>query len=243
MHILSPSQLLDVWERGFSESTSVRALQLLEVAFPETSRDALTQLPIGQRNALLLDLRECLFGNRFAGLANCPACQERLDFELNLGDLRTKPWGISEPMTLTVDDYDLRFRLPDSDDLLAIGNENEIKTASQVLLQRCLIDAKHNGAEASASELPEKIIDAIADTMERTDAQANLECALRCPQCHHAWNAVFDLASILWSELNAWAARTLWQVHALASAYAWSEAEILGLTPNRRQIYLEMIGA
>lgn len=73
-------------------------------------------------------------------------------------------------MTLTVDDYDLRFRLPDSDDLLAIANENEIKPASQALLQRCLIDAKRNGTEKSASELPEKII--IADTMERADAQA-----------------------------------------------------------------------
>jgi hypothetical protein len=165
-----------------------------------------------------------------------------LDFDLNLRDLRTEPSGVSEPMTLTVDDHDLRFRFPDSDDLLAIANENEIKPASQALLQRCLIDAKHNGTEKSASELPEKIIDAIADTMERADAQANLECALHCPQCHHVWHAVFDLASILWSELNAWAARTLWQVHALALAYAWSEAEILGLTPNRRQIYLEMIG-
>jgi hypothetical protein len=50
-----------------------------------------------------------------------------------------------------------------------------------------------------------------------------------------------DIASYLWSEIHAWAGRMLRDVHALAAAYGWREADILAMSPWRRQAYLEMI--
>jgi len=37
--------------------------------------------------------------------------------------------------------------------------------------------------------------------------------------------------------------RLLVEVHALASAYGWSEQEILSLSDARRRLYLEMVQA
>ena len=39
------------------------------------------------------------------------------------------------------------------------------------------------------------------------------------------------------------AKRLLMDVHLLARAYGWSEAEVLALSPARRRFYLEMVEA
>ena len=64
--------------------------------------------------------------------------------------------------------------------------------------------------------------------------------ALYCPECGHRWHATFDIVSFFWSEIDAWAYRTLHQVHRLASAYGWREADILAMSPWRRQFYLSL---
>jgi hypothetical protein len=52
---------------------------------------------------------------------------------------------------------------------------------------------------------------------------------------------IFDIASFFWTEIAAEAKRLLGEVHILASAYGWREADILSLNPLRRRFYLEAI--
>jgi hypothetical protein len=66
---------------------------------------------------------------------------------------------------------------------------------------------------------------------------------MSCPACQHEWLAMFDILSFFWTEIEAWAYRTLRQVHTLASAYGWREADVLAISAWRRQRYLEMVGA
>jgi hypothetical protein len=47
----------------------------------------------------------------------------------------------------------------------------------------------------------------------------------------------------LWAEIEVRAKRLLLEVHLLATAYGWSEAEILSLNAQRREFYLEMVRA
>jgi hypothetical protein len=54
---------------------------------------------------------------------------------------------------------------------------------------------------------------------------------------------MLDIERFLWAKINAVARRLLHEVHILAQVYHWSEAEILALTPTRRQFYLEMAQA
>jgi hypothetical protein len=48
--------------------------------------------------------------------------------------------------------------------------------------------------------------------------------------------------TFFWKEIAAHAKRLLREVHILAAAYKWREADILAMNPNRRQYYLEMVG-
>ena len=81
-----------------------------------------------------------------------------------------------------------------------------------------------------------------ARRLELADPQAHIEMAMRCPECALDWTAPFDVVSFLWQELDTWAARTLREVHVLASAYGWSEHDILEISPMRRRRYLELVG-
>ena len=78
--------------------------------------------------------------------------------------------------------------------------------------------------------------------MARADPQADVTFSITCPACGHAWQAIFDIVSFFWREVNAWSYRLLYEVHLLASAYGWREADILAMSPWRRQCYLEMTG-
>jgi hypothetical protein len=94
----------------------------------------------------------------------------------------------------------------------------------------------------SIDRLPADVTEAISARMAEADPQADVRLNLVCPQCNHRWQAPLDIAAFLWSEIQAWAVRLLREAHLLASTYGWREADILAMTPWRRQVYLELIG-
>ena len=55
-------------------------------------------------------------------------------------------------------------------------------------------------------------------------------------------NALQAARALLWEEIEVRAHVLLGEVHRLASAYGWSEAQILALSPARRASYLAMVG-
>jgi hypothetical protein len=77
--------------------------------------------------------------------------------------------------------------------------------------------------------------------MAEADPQAEVRIALSCPGCSNQWSSVFDIVAFLWGEIEDWAQRLLLEVHALASAYGWSERDIVAMGPRRRRFYLEMV--
>jgi hypothetical protein len=243
MRALSASELLCAWERGLAQRPIERALTLLATTRPGTPLNDLARLSIGQRDADLLSLREQNFGPQLVGLANCTSCGERLELTFTVADLRVVP-DIAAPaeLSLSVGDYEVRFRLPDSFDLLAVTDSGDVMTARALLLERCLLRVISRGDETKAAgELPESVVDAVVERMAQADPQADVQLTLCCPLCRHEWQTAFDIVSFVWTEINVWAHRTLHDVHSLAAAYGWGEAEILNLSPRRRQVYLEMI--
>lgn len=242
MRSLSASELLNVWEWGRTQPPWSRALRLLATACPETPIDVLGKLSIGQRDALLLTLREWSFGSKLVSLAVCPSCGERLELNFNVADIRVAP--LSEPVemiSLSVADYEISFRLPNSLDLMAIASHKHLATAADILVERCLVKVAHNDADVLVNQLPPHIIDVVAEQMAQADPQAEVQLAVSCPACCHQWQPLFDIGSFFWIEINAWAFRVLREVHTLATAYGWREADILAMSPNRRQLYLEMV--
>jgi hypothetical protein len=230
----STSELLAAWERGLGQPSTPRALALLGAGWPETPAGELARLSIGRRDARLLELREHAFGAAVVAVATCPACAERLELSFDVAEVRTADPGLAVPLELRASGYELRFRLPDSGDLLAGGT-------ATALLERCLLAAERDGLPAVAAELPAEVVELVEARMAEADPQADIRLALTCPACEHGWEAAFDVAAFLWSEVDAWARRTLWQVHLLARAYGWPEADVLALSPGRREFYLEAV--
>ncbi len=228
---------MDTWEQGLGKSQALQALALLHQARPDTERVTLERLTIGQRNADLLALREQLFGPELTALANCPNCGETLDLSFRTADIRTSPPPITDERTgaeILHDGHRIRFRPPDTADLLAVGQVADATAFRQALLARCV--------DASPDTLPGALLDEIVARMAEADPAADVRLDLTCPACTHAWQAPFDIVSFLWREVDNWAGRILREVHLLASAYGWREADILGLSAQRRQRYLDMIG-
>jgi hypothetical protein len=254
MRSLTAAELLNVWERGQTEPPVRQALALLAAACPETPPDEIARLAIGRRDRLLLELRERTFGPRLVSVAACPACGERLEVEVAVRDLLVEGADAADPADgpgeasrdLEADGWHVRFRPPHSLDMLALtegGPDRDAGAARQRLLAGCLLGARTpDGGEADAGDLPESVLLAVAGAMAAADPQAEIELALTCPACAHAWLALFDIVSFFWTEIDAWARVLLQEIHVLASAYGWREPDILALSPWRRRAYLEMLG-
>ncbi len=251
MRSLSASDLLDIWERGTGAPPVEQALLILAVAFPEIPGDALLRLDIAQRDTALFHLREYTFGPQIKGLADCPACGERLEVAFNADDLRSAnilpaqtdlPSDAHAPTTFTLNDYQIRFRLPNSADLIGVAALTDSAQARQQLLEACLVEITRQTQTLALRELPADVAQAVAERIGQHESLANLTIASTCPACGHAWEIIFDIVSYFCSEINAWAMRMMREVHILASTYGWREADILAMSAWRRQRYLELIG-
>lgn len=255
MRNLSAAELVSVWERTVHRSPVQQALGLLSAVFPEHSMDRLARLSIGQRDALLLTLRERLFGPNLGGVVVCPRCGQRIELSCKVSDLRVEPAALDvidardAALTLTMEGYQVEFRAPNSLDLTSIETSIDTNAAHRQLLSRCIQSVvrageDHDDARASndVSRLPESLIDAIAERMAEADPQADTRLALSCPNCHHPWSATFDIATYVIKEIQRYVKYLLEEVHHLARAYGWREADILAMTPTRRRAYLQMLG-
>jgi hypothetical protein len=255
MRNLSAAELLAAWERALGQSPGQQSLILLAVAYSEYSPEQLAQFSIGQRDALLLTLREHVFGVRLACVTVCPQCQQRIELTCNVSDIRVGPVALDpiepaeESFLLAMDGYRVDFRLLNSMDLVSLETSADSSYGQEQLLRRCIQSVVCEGTDSpvgqevsDVSQLPTTLTDAIAERMAQADPQADTRLALSCPDCNHQWQATFDIATYLMGEIHSWAKFILREVHSLARAYGWREADILAMTPTRRRAYLELLG-
>jgi hypothetical protein len=225
MHVLTPAELMAVWERGFAQRPPERALTLLAAARPDLGAEELLRLPIGKRDAEILALREDNFGPRFSGVTRCPQCGEQVEIEFTGEHVRAD----APPSAPDLAIGDVQFRLPDSSDLIAVSRASG--DARALLLERCTVSGAPD----------DETVAMMLTRMEEADPQANVALTISCPTCDSVFARPFDIVAYLWTEIVAWASRVAHEVHVLASAYGWRESEILAMTPWRRQLYLEQV--
>jgi hypothetical protein len=241
---LTAGEVLEVWERGERQAPAEQALVLLGAALPGTPRRALADLSIGERDACLLALRERTLGSALRGRTACPACTARLEFTVATEDIYVAadaPPAAPE-LALAALGHELRYRLPTSRDLAAVAATcRSAEEGRALLLARCLLEARRDGSQVEAAELPEPVVLALAAGMAEHDPQAEVELRLACAACGRRWSVFLDIVDFFWTELAALADRLVQDVHTLARAYGWREADILALSSVRRRAYVEML--
>lgn len=238
MRALAQSELLALWESGRALHPLDRGLLTLNAVDPSAHGDA-ADWPIGRRNRALAQLRSACFGPALRGWAECPQCREQLEFEWDargLNDDETDERG--EPILVK----GRAFRLPTTRDLARIAAEPDPRAAAIRLMEQCSLDARAD-SEEQTFEWSEPDIDALGERMALADPLAEVALHFDCPGCGASFDEKLDLAAFVWAEIEGQAKRLLLDIHTLASAYGWSEAEIVSLAPTRREFYVAMVRA
>lgn len=226
---LTQADLLELWERGEGARTARRARALLAAVQSEETVDTMT---VGRRDAVLLALRERLFGSALTGITSCPGCGTEIELTFDASEVRRHAAAADETFTVA----GIEFRLPRAADLERLEGITDLEAARAALLASCIAST-----DVDPQSISPAISEAAAARMSELDPQADVTFDLACPSCERAWREPFDVLTFLTGELAAHARRLLADVHLLASAYGWSESDIVRMSPRRRDVYIGML--
>ncbi|MGH8666102.1 MAG: hypothetical protein ACREUX_17715 [Burkholderiales bacterium] len=101
----------------------------------------------------------------------------------------------------------------------------------QTMLDSLLLEG-----EARAEDAP-----LLARTLAERDPLVALSVLCPCPACGADNDIPIDLEAVALARLDHRRRSLLHEIHALASRYGWTEAEIVALPPARRAHYLALI--
>jgi hypothetical protein len=240
---LTAADAIRIWELSHRRPPAEQAVAVLAAVFPEAAREELDQLTLGECNSRLLDLREQVFGSQLGAAAECANCGARFEFNLNTEAFHRAPRAAAadREFELESDQYRVRFRLLNIEDLNFAGASGNVTTARQQLVKRCIVAAYHANRMVSSEELPDSVIADLAARLPECDPEAEALINVSCPSCHFEFQLPFDVTSFFCAEIEAEARRLLREVHVLALNYGWREAEILEMSAVRRQSYLDQL--
>ncbi len=241
--------LLDTAQRL---SPAQRANLLLERCLEPAVRHVVPELTVGDREALLLQLRSLTLGDRLECLVSCPdeRCGAVMQVDLDVHDVLLPAYDEPRPEhQLAMDQGDetvlVRFRVPVSADLDRIGDLalTDAEAAATTLLASCVSEVRVDGSLAPLGTVGDDVVAEVERQIAELDPQAEIELELECPDCGLAFAVLLDAGTFLLQELDEQAGQLLADVHALALNYHWSEHEILSLSRDRRARYLDLIAA
>ncbi len=240
MRALTQADFLALWESGRALHPIDQSLLAIDSAIPEAQHDSVADWPIGRRNRALAEMRLACFGPALRGWTSCRQCADKLEFHLD-GRVLAESQAPAPGETVVVNER--VFRLPTSRDLAQIAAEQDPMAAAILLLKRCRVDGRAAAEDraAAAADWSEEDIDAVGEKMALADPLAEIMLHFDCPACGASFDESLDLSAFLWAEIEARATRLLFNVHTLAAAYGWNEAQILSLSSARREFYLEMV--
>jgi len=167
----------------------------------------------------------------------CPRCGARLEFgwDLRQAVLEASPSRVFEAQ---LDGLQVRVRMPSSADVMAIEGATSVVEGEDLLWRRCVSAQTPDGTLISGSELTPVQRAQVERSMDEAGVQSDVHFDLSCAECGASWDAPLDAGQLLWMELARSAQQALIHVDALARRYGWSEAQILGMSPRRRELYL-----
>jgi len=231
---LGPRDVLAAWEAGSTQDRVRRAATLLAMVRGGLAGEA-AALDIGSRDVLLAGLLCSVVGGHVPACADCPGCGVVLDVPVDAAAVAALP--VHEPgewLCVVVDGVEVPFRLPTTADLIAVGGL-PADQARAVLLAACL------GAEPGTVPAPETGA-AVEMAMEQAAPAGAVDLIARCAGCGLESVLPLDVPALVWAEIEVQVSALLQDVHALATSYGWTEADVLELSPRRRALYLAMAG-
>lgn len=202
------------------------------------AREQLADLSLGDRIAALLTLAKSGDEQPLEATMRCASCAVQLETQLSPDELvayhvRASADGVAR--AALDDGSELLLRLPTVRDFERWRDRG---AGVDELARDLTLDGR-----ALPSPLPPTWTAAIERALGDADPLVDFRLAIDCPDCGAHGRYALDLQALALERLRRLHGELLVTVHRLASAYHWSEREILALPPARRRIYLSMIEA
>lgn len=228
---MTPAEKLSFWEIGSRLSPLDRSVLAAQVAGVPASQAA--DLPLGERNRVLARLYVEHFGGALEGFTQCTQCGQKLEFNFDVRQVANAA-PLEASHVVVVGQW--KFRLPTSRALALALHGGDEASARHRLLVQCSeepIGAAFDWSEEDMATIEEKLSEA--------DSLADIQIGFKCPECGADFAEALDLGSFLWAEIESDARQLFDDIHLLASAYGWTEDEVLQLSSVRREAYVRRV--
>lgn len=191
-------------------------------------------LAVGDRQFLMRQLAVLLDQDMVWLSSTCASCERGFDVQIEQSRLPVKEAGASFPFAMAPASWGAcRVRVPSGEDQEAAVHIGDDRAATRLLARRCALDP----VPETIRELSDMDIARIEHAVEHAAPEVTTIVQSACPECGHANEVYVDPYACLTAT-----AGSLWDdIHDLASAYHWSERDILALSRARRQTYLRRI--
>lgn len=220
------AQILHGWSGSRRDPLYERAARLLDQLALTSSA---ATLPLGKRDLHLLQARRLIAPGPIECEVECPKCSEALELVVPVASLE-QMFIEPAPVSVELGEGLVEVRPVETTDLRRVSASSDADGA------RALAESVADRRELEPSEVS-TVLAALPDT----DPFAWLSVPITCPDCAHRWESAFSLLQFVADDLDRWTRTLLDDVHHLARAYGWTEAEILSIPAARRQQYLERI--
>lgn len=233
------------------------ALQDLEVDFAQADRPALITAALrccvatdgedvwgwtlDRRVRALLAVIRAGAGDRLTWPARCleGTCGREMELELSVEQLLSTPEPAAEFCCSPAPEQMLELRLATGADQRRWRATAEPGGHDLVsVLATSLVRAVNGEHPPPGWMLPREWLPGLDAAFGEHDPLGSLELRVACPWCGAQSLLEPDLEALALSYLALEQRRVLEQVHQLARAYHWTEAQVLAVPPRRRALYL-----
>jgi hypothetical protein len=163
------------------------------------------------------------------------ACGEPLELDLTLEELLAIRGEQDAPIVAEVGGSTRPLRAPTGEDQLAwLGKSyDDLDHATRDLAASLLEERAH-------APLSDADVEAIERSLSAHDPLVEFSVRAACPHCGTEAEHEVDLTRLAFGALREARDALIGEIHALASRYHWTEAEILAIPPWRRARYLAL---
>lgn len=210
-------------------------------------RQLLRNMSIGDRVALMLQMRSMALGDTMQCIICCDLCKKNMSIDLSINTLLHQASILSkkckdEVCCIGVEGYELKI-MPltgsDQDMLSAKSTTVEKENLKQSLAKSCIKESNPRLPDI----IPENLLYAVELKLSEIDPLSDIVLEVHCPSCGDAFSAPFWPEEFILQEVGTFNQQLEQEVHWLAFHYHWSEKEILALPMKKRRKYIELINA
>lgn len=202
MHTITIDErrLLHLWDDAAPLARPWKEVNVLAHASNRTP-ELCARLSIGERDRLLMELHDRLFGQRYDGETECSQCGAAMAFGFTADDVPLQqPEADGEALMLTEGRITVRIHLPTSADVAECLEDPNPAMRLFIRCVRVLSSPAHRMGKMGARELPLSLRQSIVERMAALDPGADLVFELACPACGHDAKVLFDPVAALFQE-------------------------------------------